>query len=254
MKFDKKDTNLLLELSKRNFQIKDQYSFLGILWSLCHPLLMTLVLYFLFRGRLGKTTEYYPLFLLSGIICFNFFTLTTQQSMRKLFSSSSLILNTYIKKELLVFSCLGVSLISFSIELVGFLFLKLILGSHFGPSIIFLPFAMVNLIFFTLAVSVILSILYIYIRDIEHIWSVFLRILFFCSAIFYPAHVLSGVARELAVYNPLFVSISFMRFCLLNQPYDHYDHFLYCTVINFLFLLFSILFFKTFESRAADKL
>ena len=66
--FTRVNRNLLRELTWVEFKLTDHNSVLGVIWSFLNPVLMLLVMYFIFRGRFGQKIYAYPLYLLIGII------------------------------------------------------------------------------------------------------------------------------------------------------------------------------------------
>ena len=81
MKKIKEFLHLSLEIAKAQFKLRNEGSYLGVLWYLLNPILMFLLLLFLFSQRLGGDIPYYPLYLLLGIIMYNFFQQVTSFSL-----------------------------------------------------------------------------------------------------------------------------------------------------------------------------
>ena len=79
---DKKYLNLLRELAITRYKVKDQSTVLGFLWSFLHPLIMLVLLFVLFSGRLGKGIDHYAIYLLIGLVQFTHFSTSTNRAMR----------------------------------------------------------------------------------------------------------------------------------------------------------------------------
>lgn len=114
-----------------SFKSRNEGSILGIFWYLLNPILLFSLLLLIFMTRLGEEIPYYPLYLLVGIILFNFFRQVTLEATRILETQSYLIKSVSISLPLLVFVSTYKLLLSHLIEIgllfVALLFLELIL-------------------------------------------------------------------------------------------------------------------------------
>lgn len=202
--FTKSNWNLLLELIRANFKTSDYSSILGILWSFINPIVMLIIMYLIFNKQFGQEIKAYPLYILVGIICVNFFTVTTTYIMRIFFINRTLILNSTIPRENLIASSLFTFVYKFFIELMLCLVLSILYG-HFSWKLILLLFPLfVAYIALVLGTSIILSLAYCFARDIEHIWMLLTRIFYFVTPIFYSIRSIPPIAQK-AIYfgNPL---------------------------------------------------
>ena len=138
--FTKRSLNLIKELTIAEFKLRDQGSVLGFLWTLLHPLLVFIVLYFLFSKWTGRFVEDYKGYLLIGIVQWNFFASTITYAMDVLVRRRELVKSLNFPKEILVLSTVMTGLISHILEfLVLFTFL-FIIGNTFTLKALFLPF------------------------------------------------------------------------------------------------------------------
>jgi ABC-type polysaccharide/polyol phosphate export permease len=196
--------NLLVELIRANFKVTDHNSILGVFWSLISPVTMLLVLYFLFKARLGQNIYAYPLYLLIGIITVTFFVAATSYLAKIFLLNRRIILNSTVPREDLVISHIFVHAYKFTIELV-FCFALSIFYNVFTWKGVFLilPLLFAYLVF-VLGIGLIISLANCFIRDTEHIWMLVSRLFFFATPIFYSLDKVSPWAYRLIYwFNPL---------------------------------------------------
>lgn len=195
---------LLLTLTYAQWKVKDQSTVLGAVWSVLHPLLLLLVLAAFFRFRFQEHIEHYTLYLLIGIVHYIHFANSTTAAMRVLRARQDLTCNTLFPKEVLVISTVLSQTVDFIVSLLVCLVLIGLSGLGIGVSILLLPVLVMLQVGVVLWVALLLACLYVYLRDIDHIYQVFLRVLFFSTPMFYDlSYVGDGLARTVVALNPL---------------------------------------------------
>lgn len=254
-KYDIKYLNLLREIALSQFKLKDQSTFFGYIWSFLNPLIMLTVLFAFFRLRIGGEIEHYAIYLLIGIIHYTHFSNSTSASLRVLYSMRHLTCNTVFPKELLVMG----SIFAGSIEFILSMFISVLIafgtGIQISWALIVLPFVIILQVMLVLWVSLFLSCLYVFIRDIDHIYQVFLRLLFFLTPIFYGLSFLGeGIAKHIVLSNPLTHLIKFSRTLVIEGKLCSVDIFLIFLLVNTFLIYFGFRVFKKFEPRFAENL
>src|SRR6185312_6938416 len=118
--FSKKNRALLAELVRTDFKLRYQGSVLGYAWSLLRPLLLFVILYIVFVKflKLGKGIEHYPIYLLLGIVLWNFFTEMTTQSLGSIVARGDLIRKIRIPRWIIVISSSLSALINLFLNLI----------------------------------------------------------------------------------------------------------------------------------------
>ncbi len=208
--------DILLNLVRRNFVLQYKGSTLGVLWSLLLPLAQTLVMVFLFQRVVPLGIEAYPAFLITGLLPWNWFSssissagnifiLNRDLARRPNFSSSLLIVVNAIT-HLLTF------LISFPI-LFGVL-AYYGLGLHW--SWLFLPLLILIQGMLIIGLSLIIAIWNVFFRDVAHLVSVALMLLFYATPVFYRLKAVSERYQFLFSWNPMAVLIQSYRAVLLQ--------------------------------------
>lgn len=200
---------LTLVLAKADFKLKNEGSYLGILWYLLNPLLIFVLLFFIFTDRLGSEILYYPAYLLLGIIMFNFFQQTTIESAQIINKSGHLIKSINFPTSVLISSIILKNIFSHFFEFVVFIiFLATFNISIIG--VIFYPFILLLFFMFVFGFSLILSSMTVYFTDLENIWLFIIRLLWFATPIFYT---IAGQGKLfiLNLFNPIYYYITIAR-------------------------------------------
>lgn len=194
---------LLWELAWVRMKSIHYNSILGIFWSLINPALMLAAMYLVFSKQYGEKISAYPLYLLTGISCVNFFINTTTYLSTIFYQNRRLLLNTLIPHETVLLSGLAVHLVKFLIEIL----LCVVISSFYGFQslrfFLLVPFIL-QFVLFVLGVSIIIAVLTNFAQDISYIWSIATRSLLFLTPIFYTIESLSPGTQKIVYYlNPL---------------------------------------------------
>lgn len=259
----KKYKNLLMELTRKNVKLKYRNSWLGIFWSFLQPLLNMAVLSVVFSGIFGRSDEYvicYPVFLFTGRLLYDFFTSSTKQAMTSFRRNAAIIKKVYVPKYMYPLSSIFSNFVTFAITMLClicvWIFFK-VTGISNGHALyltwyvllFFVP--MLILLIFSTGVGLILSVLSVYFRDIEYIWDVVTRLLFYMVPIIYPLKKITSDWIVIIIkINPLYSMIELFRQCVLYGYMMSGKLLLYSTVVSVFTLLVGILIFN----KASDKL
>jgi lipopolysaccharide transport system permease protein len=215
---------LIKILTISDLKVKYQSSVLGFAWSMLNPLLLMLVLYFVFSNVFKMAQENFALYLLIGIISWRFIANGTMSAMSAIVGKSSLVTKIFIPRKVLVLSTVLSAFISSLLEFLVLAPLLVVLGAGLSSYILIFPFIHIIYFFIVYGISLILASLYVYYRDLNQIWDVLMQIGFFLSPIVYP---LSTVPAEYMGYymlNPMTVMIQMYRDVLLYHqmpsPWD----------------------------------
>lgn len=210
---------LIKELSMTDFKLKYQGSFFGYLWSLAKPLMFFSVLYFVFTRffRLGESIPNYPVYLLLGIVLFNYFVESTMASMGSIVGKGDLIRKVYFPRIILTISTSITALITLFLNLVVvfiFMFFSKAVPSIDAPLLILL---LIELFILTSGVSLFLASMFVRFRDIAHIWDVINQVLFYAVPIIYPLSFVPEKIGKILLLNPLAQIIQDSRYVLITD-------------------------------------
>ena len=206
---------LFAELVKRDFKKKYKRTYLGMLWSLLSPLLTLLVMSVIFSNFFGTSIEHYTIYLFCGNIVWSYFSDATNGGMGALMNNAAIFSKINVPKYLFLFSRNVSSLINFGLTFVVFLFFCLINQVPITPLFLALIIPIVLLVIFNIGMGLILSAMFIFFRDVQYLWSVFLTLLMYMSAIFYDPYQF-GDFEAVFHLNPVYVFIKYFRCIVLG--------------------------------------
>ncbi len=229
MRIKKTNTNfrysliLLRQLVVTDFKLRYQGSFLGYLWTLLKPLFLFIILYTVFVNflKIGSDIPNFPIYLLLGIIMFNFFSEMTSLSLNSIVSRGDLISKIRIPRWIVVFSASITALINLAINLVVVVVFMIINNADLLMSSLLFPFVLLQFYILSLGISLMLATAYVKYRDIGHIWDVALQGLFYLTPVLYPVSIISNdLYQKLLLLNPLAQIIQDARYTLITHETD----------------------------------
>lgn len=207
---------LIGNLVVSDLKIKYADSMLGFAWSMLNPLLMMIILYLIFSNFYRNTQENFVIYLLIGILSWRFFSIVTTSSLEAIVKRESLVKKIYIPREILTLSTVISGLISSFLEFLVLIPLLIVLGVGIHPTIILFPAVLLLFFFIIYGLSLILSSLYVYFRDLNQIWGVVIQLGFFLSPIMYEISLVPERLQFLYNLNPVTAIINMNREILLN--------------------------------------
>lgn len=180
---------------------------LGYFWSLIRPLMFFGVLLFVFTKifKIGsEEAEYYPVLLLLGIVLFTFFQESTSNAVTSVVTQEGVVRKTQFPRLVIPLSTVLTGLFNLGTNMVVVIVFVLAFGVDPTWTWLLFPLALLALLVLTIAVSMILSVLYVRFRDVAIIWVVLAQVLFYFSPILYPIEALHNETYEqLLMINPL---------------------------------------------------
>ena len=212
----KKYRFLFSELVNRDFQQKYKRTILGMFWSILSPLLNLLIMKIVFTQFFGKDSPHYTTYLFSGNLILAFFKEATQNGMRSLMENNKIISKINVPKYLFLLSKNVSALVNFSLTLCVYFLFCFIDGIHFGPHMLALLLPTVCLVIMNIGVGMILSALFVFFRDIQYLYDVFLTLLTYVSAIFYKLDRFPAAYQKLFLLNPVYVIINYYRTVVIS--------------------------------------
>ena len=223
---------LLAQLISRDFKTKYKRSVLGVLWSFLNPMLTMIVQFVIFSTIFKSTIENFPVYLLSGIIIFNFFNEAVSQGMTSIVGNTSLLTKVYIPKYIFpVYKVLS-SMVNVVISLLPLLLVMIITGVHFTKAILLLPVVLFFVMMFSMGMSMLLSASMVFFRDTQFLWSVLVMLWNFLTPIFYPETIIPIAYRTLYHLNPLYQYVYFMRAIILDGISPAPMNYAYCILAS----------------------
>ncbi len=222
---------LLGNLVGRDLKVKYRRSVLGMLWSFLNPLLMMLVMTFVFQnlfvniirpGTLPVVSvtgqpPSFPVYLLSGQLIFTFFSDTTNAAMDSVMTNAQLIKKVYIPKYIFPLEKVLFGLVNTLFSMISLVAVFLITQSPVTLWALLTPVVVLLLFVFNLGVGLILSAMVVFFRDIKHLYSVFVLALTYMTPIFYPEAILAEMSavRFVLRLNPMYWFVDLFRYVVV---------------------------------------
>jgi ABC-type polysaccharide/polyol phosphate export permease len=193
--------------------IKTRYkrSVLGVLWTLLNPLLTMAVLTIAFSTIFRISLANYPVYLLAGLISWNFFSQSTTVAMGSLVWGGGVLKRIYVPRTIFSVSAIGNGLINLGLALLPLALIMLALGQPFTWSLLFLPVAVLLTAMFALGVALFMSTLAIFFVDVVDIYSVLLQAWFYLTPVIYPAEIVPPQFLWLVRLNPMYGMLELFR-------------------------------------------
>jgi lipopolysaccharide transport system permease protein len=247
---------LIKNLVASDLKLKYASSVLGFAWSLINPLLMMLVLFFVFKNVFAPSNaspEDYALNLLIGIFAWRFFAMGTAAAMYSVVGKPSLVTKIFIPRHILTFSNVVTSLISSLLEFIVLVVIILALKHNLSLTIVMFPF--IHILFFLViyGIGLILSSLYVYFRDLNQIWDVVLQIGFFLSPIVYPLSMIPEKYLSYYMLNPVTRLIDMYRDIFLYGVFPGLFDIIIVLVLGIVLVILGTLLFNRLSLKFAEE-
>jgi len=202
---------LIVELVRCELISRYKRSILGIAWTMLNPLGTMLILTLVF-SNLFHSVEGYPVYVLSGLIAWTFFSQTTSTTLHQNVWGGALLHRIFIPRTVFTLSALLTGVVNLLLSLVPLALIMLIVKFPFHLSLFFLPIPILILAFFTLGVGLLFSTLSIYFPDIVDMFQVALTAWMYLTPIIYPLEIIPLPLRNwITTLNPMYYFIEIFR-------------------------------------------
>lgn len=246
--------DLLLVFIWREFTIRYKQSAIGILWAVFQPLSMMLLFTFIFTYVMPvKVADYpYAIFFYSGILPWSFFASALNYSIPSLTNHYNLITKIYFPREILPMAGIAVAFIDFLIASSFYILLLIYFGVDITLNILWFFPLLILLFMLTLSVSLVLSSLNVYYRDVKLATAFLLQLWFFATPIFYSIDRVPVNVKLLLFLNPLTFVVENLRRCVVEgRGVIWWQYLLLLTLVSGM-LIWGYRFFIKTERKFAD--
>lgn len=235
---------LLRELVIRDIKVRYRHSVLGLLWTVLNPLLMMAVMTIIFSTLFRNSIENFSLYYLSGYILFTFFNESTTQALFSVVNNSTLTKKVYIPKYLFPLSKVVSALINLGFSFCALLIVMLLTGAPFYWTIVLSVVPALYMAVFCCGFGMILSTLFVFFRDIGHLYGVITLIWMYLTPLFYPEELLIDNGLEILLrLNPVYQNVSYFRMLIMEGTVPGLAQNLACIIPAVFFLVFGVYIF-----------
>lgn len=211
--------DLVKNLIAKDIKVRYQGAALGFAWSLANPMALIALYTFVFAYVFKSAQPNYPLFLISGLLHWNLFSMVVSQSNDFLLGNANLVKKIYFPRILLPTAGVLFNIILWVLAIVILFAIYPFIGGHWSWALLAYPFFLLAFIIFTWGVGLAVSTLNVEYRDLRHIIEVGLMFLFWLTPVVYPYSMIPEHLRPIMAINPL------VDFTLIFQSILYSGHF-----------------------------
>jgi len=261
--FRKRD--LIYNLALKDFKVRYRSAALGFIWMLLNPILQMLVLSVVFSFIVRIPVDVpFPLFLLCGLLPWNFMAMSLGVGASSLVNERNLIKKVYFPREIIPISVTAGHFINFVVAMLLFLPVPLLILKSWSWALLFLPVPMILLALFTVSITSLATISDAFFRDTRFIVESLIMVWFYATPIFYPIDFLTSFADkvpswvmpilQLVRFNPMAGIVTMFRSILLYGKLPAISDCLYVTVVTLVLAFISFMLYRRHGPIIADKM
>lgn len=245
---------LLINLAHREINQRYKQSVLGYAWVILTPLVQMLVLTFVFSTILKIPSQGAPyiLFLSVALLPWNFFVTGLTSSANSLVSNSNLITKIYFPREILVYSTILAKMVDLAFSLLVLVCFFIFFQQPVHISVLWVPVIFFIQLIFMGGLSLIVSSLNLFYRDIQYILALLLILWMYITPIIYPVEVIPPQYRFIMSLNPMAVIVNAYRKTILSGGPPNWSSLAIALVMSVVIFIVGFYLFKKSEGKFAD--
>lgn len=206
----RKDSIILGMMVKKNIKRLFRNSWLGVIWTVLNPLLNMLVMVFVFSSFFNRAVDF-PTYVLSGYMTFNFMRGSTSQALTSIVNNRGIINKVKISTHLFPMAAVFTDLVSYGFSFIALLLVILVSKRPIFLTTLFVPVYLISLIMFSLGLALLLSALYVYFRDIKHLYGVFCTLWMYSTPLFWAVENMRPIVQSFVQFNPMYWYVTVFR-------------------------------------------
>ena len=243
---------LIKNLAIKEFKLRYRNSILGFFWSLLNPLAMMVILTLVFSVLINSGIENFPVFLLTALLAWRFFSIGTSMALGSVLGNASLVTNIYFPRWILVVSSNLANLIGSTLEFLVLFPLLIFFGMSLNHLALLLPIILGLEFILIMGISFFLASLNVYYRDIHQIWDIGLQAGFFLTPILYSVSLIPQRYLSIYLLNPMTRIIVSIRKLLYYSVLPTFEDLMIPLLIGILLCIVGYQVFRKLEPRFAE--
>lgn len=245
---------LLYNLVIKDIMGRYKQTVIGAGWAVFQPLAMMVVFTIVFSlfAKVDTANIPYPLFAYSGLAVWAFFSTAISKGITGIVQNVNLVTKIYFPRELLPLSIISSAFVDFIIAVILYFAMALFFGIEISLYILLLPFIVFIQFILIAGLSLFLSAVNVFKRDIGYLVPITLQIWMFLSPVVYPVSLVPERYRGIYMLNPAAGIIEGYRHCLLYGTMPPLDYLAWAAIFSFTLFCLAYVYFKNVEMKFAD--
>ena len=250
-----KDRFILQQLVSKDFKLRYRRSVLGVIWSVLNPLLMMIVMSFVFSYFLrGSNVENYPLYLIVGNVTFGLMNEATSTGLRSIIDAAPLLKKVKVDRWVFPVQKVLSAVVNFALSLIAVVIVMLFFRIAPTWHLVWMLPALLLLMVFCVGISLLIGALAVFFRDMIHLWGVLLTAWTYLTPIFWDLSLLTSsnapwIVTAVVKANPMYNYIDMMRCAIVYQCSPGTTVIVLCIVWALLALIIGVLVFRKTEHK-----
>lgn len=210
--------DLTVMMTEKELRARYKHTAFGFVWLVANPILQMLVIGFVFPLFIARPVEHYFFYLFTGLLAWNFFSLSLAKTTPSIVFERSLIKKAQFPKAVIPLSIILSNLVNYFAAFVLFLIPLLFLGTLTATSLLYFTFGLLLLVVFTVGLSLLTSSLNVRYRDVSFFVSAVLIIWFYATPVVYSLEQIPRHLLWLWRFNPLTSILQLLQHALVGAP------------------------------------
>lgn len=245
---------VIKELAGREIKRKYTRSYLGIVWSVLNPLLMMIVISAIFSAIFKRAIDNFPVYYMTGLILYNMFHEATDNAMSSLVDNKLLLIKVKFPMFVFPLSRAVTALLNLEYTCIAYVLILVFFEVELSATLLLFPVIVLLLFLFSVGIGCMLSVAYVFFGDIKHLYGVLMVLVMYCSALFYPVEMVTGIARQIIEWNPLYSFVASARSCMIYGTIPNGDYILKMLVWSIGMFILGICVFHDNKHKIMQKL
>ena len=250
-----KDRFILQQLVSKDFKLKYRRSFLGVLWSVLNPLLMMIIMSFVFSYMFRSNVENYPLYLIVGNITFTLMSDATNGGLGSIIGAASLLKKVKVDRWVFPVQKVLSAVVNFAFSLIAVVVVMLWYRVVPTWHILWMFVGLFLLMLFCIGISLFIGALAVFFRDMMHLWGVLLTAWTYLTPIFWDLSLLTTNPSVphyviwVVKANPMYNYLDIMRCAIVYQTSPSGTVLLIAAISSLVSIILGLLVFRRTQHK-----